>query len=284
MSRLTEHRSWLPSQAIQVGGIVLGVRASSLEGSLAVERHFTDVLRPDADHLVRPNFSVDFQPTGTRGSQRLGLVYRDHVVVSRRRDLRDLLLDLGEMLEAIRIERAADALAVRAAALVGPDGRACLLPQAWHRKLVLHGRRLGDLGLELIPTTTQRLPSGDGAALSRLRGESITRLPLSVWGLRRSTDADYNMRAAEGVASALAVATNRDLYGTRAALDRLAAMTGTTRFVALRPREGMDLVTCTQTLALTGDDRLGGGRSPKPDEGERKWPPSVVSRSPEGRQ
>lgn len=239
LQRLTRSRDWSPTVALEVAGLLIGVRSSSPSVSRVVEERFTRVRAPGRDDDVPAHFSVVLAEDPTDARVRpLNLVHRDHMVVARRRDPEDLLCDLVELVEASTLSRSVEHLAVHASVVVGSDGRALLLPRQWHRMLTPRQRPLSRLGLRLLPASTQLVDTARchvvvpdlGTAVRRRAPE---RFPVAGWVVSGAFGSARVVSPARGVAAALAGGANLHQGSASWTLQQLADLAERIPFIAL---------------------------------------------------
>lgn len=236
LARLTLSRTWQPTQAFQVGSHIVGVRANSQDAAARVAQVLAPYRAPGWDGAARPNFSVELSPAAPSGARRLQLVYRNHTIMARRRDVDALLRDLVELAVATGHPAVKDGLAVRAAGLRLPDGSLALLPVEWHRTLVLHSGELQHRGIELVSADSHVLGGGMGAP------------HLRTWGVTASTDVDRPLAGGQAVQSLFFSVVNMEARGAGPTLRELAATCRGTDVLGLARRDGRDRLAAVHEL------------------------------------
>lgn len=247
LARLTGARQWEPTMALRIDGQVVGMRTNP-EAHEAIVHRFGHLRAPAYDEVVRPNFSVEL---AAPGSGALNLVYRDHVIVARRRHEGALLHDLDALLAACAHQGNQELLAVRASALVVRGESVVLLPASWHRALLMHQERLAATDIELLaagvhvvaPDPARLLHPGPGAP-----GDAgSTRIVL--WGLQTTAGWDHDLRPAQTIQLAFFTVANVAALGIPRTLNGLAGMAAHTSTIGLRKRPSADQVRTARDLA-----------------------------------
>lgn len=259
LARLTRERTWQPTLALAVGGRVIGIRANCAEGSQAVEHHFGAVRAPGNDPVARPNFSLELGAATAPGRRALNLVYRDHVVVARRREPEAVVADLVELVMATALDQDTGHVALRASAVLG-EGGVTLVPPEWHAQLLRGQSRLAADGLELLPPTVHVV---DENSLELVRkpwepSDPSSRFNIGSWTV--SAQADQPLSGAGAVHATFYSVANRTVRGAAATLRSLVGVCAGVPVAALvPPPKAMQLATARE-LALT-DRRGSGGRA-----------------------
>jgi hypothetical protein len=254
LARLTAARTWDRTIALRVGTRLVGLRAT--RGALdTVSRLFEQLRAPEYDALVEPNFSVEF---GSTGGGALDLVYRDHVIMARRRHREEILADLKTLVTASAHPEEREHLAIRASAVVMGGTAAMLLPPQWHEPLLMRQRQLTAEGLELL-SPDLHLVTTDRAELVAPATTPVARLPIAVWGLRVETGHDHHLRPAQAIQLGFFNIANLGQLGPREALDSLRRMTRGPELVGLRGRKTGEHVMTARELARTASSASTGG-------------------------
>lgn len=259
LARLNARRAWRPTAAVSVGSRVVGIRANSVEAAQAVDEILGDLRVPDHDPVARPNFSLELgaPAPGRRG---LNLVYRDHVVVARRREPAAVLRDLVELVLATALDQHTEHVAVRASAVVG-DAGVTLVPPEWHTQLLLAQTRLAADGLEVLAPRVHvldertlelvRPPSDKGRADHEDR-----RIGIRSWTV--TMHADSALTVAGAVHAAFHSVANTTARGPASTLRSLVEICAGVPVGGLAARPKATQASTTRELALT-DGRGSGG-------------------------
>ncbi len=241
-------RPWYRTLAVRTGAMHVGIRVDTAEGAAAVEQLLAPVRAPEMDAQVWPNFSVELGDLATGGSRRqLRLVYQDHEIVARRREVHEVLLDLVELLDQIPLLLVTDRPVLHATGVLTAHGEAMLLPGRLHKTLLLRRNQLAEAGLELLRTRTQRLtPAGDlelgthDRVLADIVHRNVTdnrtlagTRRLCVLGTPVLGNAPFDLRPAEGVFAAFSMVVNRRVIGAGATLHALSGMSEHTKVIGM---------------------------------------------------
>lgn len=267
LARLTAAREWDRTIALRVGAQLVGVRVTRGESG-TVELLFRDCRAPEYDARVAPNFSVELARQGGR-AKALDLVYRDHVIMARRRGRDDLLADLSSLVAAAGHPEDREHLAIRASALkVGTN--VTLLPAAWHQSLLMHQERLPATGAELLAPDLHLVTHDRAELVHPTPGADggLDRLPITTWGLRVDTGQDRELRPSQAIQLGFFSVANLESCGPRATLDTLLRMAERATVVGLRGRGGADQVATARELARTVSSATTGGLVARTGTGE----------------
>ena len=251
LARLDASRWWRPVRAYTLGGQVVGIRCGTRAAEELLDGRFSARRTPDHDRRARPNLSLEVPEGRHPGRRDLHLLYRDHVVVARRRTVEELLTDLEEVARSLE-QLGGSTPVVQASVLLGPYGSATLLPAGWQRVLVQHQRRLGEEGLRVLPTREHLIETGHETALLRAgTAGGSTRHVVARWGVRWNTDGIPWLRAAEAVMAAFPTVVRTDRCGAREALRFLASVVPQVPVLALPAADGSSEVALARHLATS---------------------------------
>lgn len=242
MGRL-DARPWHRTLAVRTGDVHSGVRVNTPTAEELVSELLEDRRAPAMDRAVLPNFSVEVHRNS--GSTRaLHLVYRDHEIVSRRRDIEELMADLVELLdEPSRLQSHRD-LVVHATGVLTPQGAVVLLPGSVHKGLLMRREQLRTRGLDLLRTRTQSVDALAGEVvleprdpgLAQILADSIRddrrigRFPLEAWCVPAASGEGARLSRPVGVFSAYGMVLNRSRLGSGTALRMVADLAPTAGF------------------------------------------------------
>lgn len=241
MARL-DSRPWHRTLAVRTGDLHSGVRVNTPAAEQLVAELLEDRRTPEMDGAVSPNFSVEVhRSTGaTRG---LHLVYRDHEIVARRRDVDELMADLVELLDEPNRLASHEDLAVHATGVLTPRAGIVLLPGAVHKGLLTRREQLRTCGLDLLRTRTQSVdalptevvlaPRDPGLAqilAEHSDGRRIGRFPLEGWCVPAGHADGARLSRPAGVFSAYSMVLNRRTLGNGTALRMVAGLAASTAF------------------------------------------------------
>lgn len=262
LARLTARRVWQPTVAVSLGSRVVGIRANSVEAAQAVDEILADFRVPQHDPVARPNFSVELGAPIAPGRHGLNLVYRDHVVVARRREPAAVLRDLVELVHATALDQHTEQVAVRASAVVGDSG-VTLVPPEWHTQLLLAQTRLAADGLEVLAPRVHVLDERTlelvRLASDKARGaHEDRRIGIRSWAVTMRSDTALTVAGA--VHAAFHSVANTTARGPAPTLRSLVEVCAGVPVVGLAARPKAAHTSTTRELALT-DGRGSGGKA-----------------------
>lgn len=240
LKKLNIARSWGRTLAVRVGGLVIGIRASSEDTTERLDETFRTLRAPELDGIALPNFSVDLAHHDSGSRRGLHLVYRDHQIVARRRHPDEALRDLGELLEATTHAHLLDGLAMRGSLLVDDEGCGRILPWEWHAGLLLAQERLARAGHRLTVATTHRVETGTYTIARESQGaltfRTPERVPITSWALRSSFEEDTRMSRGQAIQMAFRTVVNVAGVGAAGTLQALERLSAGVPFIGLRRR------------------------------------------------
>lgn len=239
-------RPWHRTLAVRTGALFTGVRVNTPAAAASVEELLAPVRVPEMDTRVSPNFSVELNEGAGAGHRRLQLIYRDHEIVGRRREVDAVLLDLVELLDEVPKLAITERPVVHATGVLSADG-AVLVPGRYHTALLTRRDQLAAAGLELLRTRTQQIDVDSSTLLLRPHDRALstvlshrrrgradgTAIPLATWCVPAMGNEPFELPSAQGVFAAVSTILNRQPMGTRRALESLAHLARTIGFVAL---------------------------------------------------
>ena len=242
MARL-DARPWHRTLAVRTGAVHSGVRVNSPTAEGLIEELLAARRAPEWDRAVSPNFSVEVH-RNSGATRVLHLVYRDHEIVGRRRDVDELMADLVELLDEPSRLVSDDDLAVHATGVLTPRDGVVLLPGAVHKGLLMRRDQLRTCGLDLLRTRTQSVDSLAAEVVLDLRDPGLAqvlaewprdhrpvgRFRLEGWCVPVAHGEGAPLSRPAGVFSAFGTVLNRRTLGHGTALRMLADLAPTTVF------------------------------------------------------
>ena len=236
--RRLDTRTWHATLAVRTGDWYVGVRVNTAEAADIVESHLASVRAPEFDHKVAPNFSIEI---GDPSSRRLQLVYRDHQIVARRRDVDPILGDLVTLLDDVARMMSSHRPVLDCAGVASDKGEVVLVPARRLADLLVRRQQFEDAGFTVLPGRSQVIDPDSGEvvrdlvddALAAVAQQAGQRLSIKSWCLPGEGVVPFDLRPAEGVFLGFGAVINRYLIGAGPALHALGRLAEHTRFVAL---------------------------------------------------
>lgn len=241
-----DQRHWVGVLAVRVSRHAVGVRVNSRQTADRVEAALGPLRVPHLDAEVAANFSVELGDQTASRQRQLHLVYRDHEIVARRRDIDELMIDLMELLDEIPTVMVTRQMVVHAAAMLTDRREAILVPPRMHRVLLTRQPQLSSAGVEMLRTRTPQVDAETGelvlcredaridSMLPTAGGRTLTgRFPIRTWCVPAVADEPFDLRPVEGVFTAFQMVLNRLSRGPRTTLRELATLSRRTQFLAL---------------------------------------------------